>query len=281
MSLGTGYSWVHGSVRLLGYSMAGMTTSIGMPEADALFDVGQGLPWQVPFTNILLTHGHMDHASGIPYLIGQKAMSSQIPPTIYMPPSLVPPMRELMRLWEKVENHTYQYNFVSVELDREYPLRPPFFFKAFPTFHRVPSQGYTIFERKKRLKDQYRGLERDELVRLRNQGTEMEDFIEEPVVSFTGDTKIEFLDSRPWIKQSKVLLTEVTYVDKAKTIANTREWGHLHFDELLPRLDEIKSQKIVLIHISARHSTKAVREILDDRVPEHFKTKVEIFPRPI
>ena len=76
-------------------------------------------------------------------------------------------------------------------------------------------------------------------------------------------------------------MTEVTFVDSAKTIENTRFWGHLHLEELLPRLDTLKCEKVVLIHISARYTTKRVLEILADRVPEHWKTKIEIFPRPI
>ncbi|MCM2282832.1 MAG: MBL fold metallo-hydrolase [Bdellovibrionaceae bacterium] len=281
MSLSGGYSWSHKNVRLVGYSMAGITTSIAMPEADVVFDVAQGLPFQMNIPNICLTHGHMDHASGVPYVIGQKSMQGQIQPNFYMPSALVQPMREMMRIWERIEDHTYQYQFVGVEAGRSYPLKSPYFFRTFPTSHRVPSVGYTVFEKRKHLKDEYKNLTRDELIELRRQGVELEEHIEDPLMSFTGDTRIEFLDGAPWVKKSKVLVTEVTFVDSAKSIENAREWGHLHLDELLPRLDSLKCEKVVLIHISARYTTKKVLEILDDKVPEHWKTKVEIFPRPI
>lgn len=281
MSLATGFTWTHKNIKLLGYSVAGITTSIAMPEAEVVFDVAQGLPFQMNISNILLTHGHMDHASGIPYVIGQKAMQGQTPPNIYMPPALLQPMRELMRIWEKVEDHTYQYQFIAVEAGKSYPLRSPYFFKPFPTSHRVPSFGYTVFERKKHLKEEYKGLEREGLIDLRRKGVEIEEYAEIPLVSFTGDTRIEFLDAAPWVKQSQVLVTEVTFVDKAKTVENARFWGHIHLEELLPRLDALKCEKVVLIHISARYTTKYVREVLEDRIPEHWKTKVEVFPRPM
>ncbi len=281
MSLSAGYTWTHKNIRLLGYSMAGITTSIVMPEADAVFDVAQGLPYQMNVSNILLTHGHMDHASGLPYVIGQKAMQGQTPPDVYMPPALLPPMREMMRIWERVEDHSYQYRFHAAEEGRAYPLKGPYFFKAFPTSHRVPSVGYTVFERKKRLKEEYKTLAREELIDLRRRGEELDDHAEVPLVSFTGDTRVEFLDGAPWVRRSQVLVTEVTFIDSAKTIENAREWGHMHLEELLPRLDDLKCEKIVLIHISARYTTKRVREILEDRVPEHWKTKIEIFPRPV
>jgi ribonuclease Z len=50
---------------------------------------------------------------------------------------------------------------------------------------------------------------------------------------------------------------------------------------LIPRLPEIKSEKILLIHASARYTSKYLREILDAKIPEHFKHRVELFPRPM
>jgi ribonuclease Z len=281
MSLANGYRWNYKNVHLIGYSMAGISTSIAFPDADACFDVAQGMPFQMGISNLLITHGHMDHASGLPYVIAQKAMTSQTPPRIYMPQSIVQPLQEIMRIWEKIEDHQYSYEFIPVELDKEYPLKPPYFFKAFPTFHRVPSNGYTVFERKKHLNPKYSGLSQSEIVALRRQGIEIEEITIEPVVSFTGDTKIEFLQAAEWVKRSKVLVMEVTFIDAKKSVENARHWGHIHLDELLPQLESMKNEKIVLIHVSARYSTKQLREILDARVPEHLKTRIEIFPRPV
>lgn len=281
MSLAQGYVWTHGSIKLVGYSMAGISTSIAYPDADVCFDVAQGLPFQMPITNLLITHGHMDHAHGLPYVIAQKSMTRMPTPQIFMPASLVQPMKNILKAWEKIEEHTYDCNFIPIEFDREYPLKWPYFFKAFPTYHRIDSCGYTVFERKKKLRSNLANKTREELLALKAQGIELEESTDTPLVSFTGDTKIEYLDSRPWIKQSKVLITETTFVDNKKTIENAREWGHLHFDELSKHLESIKSEKILLIHISARYTTPYLKELLDARLPEHLKTKVVVFPRPV
>ncbi len=280
MSLDKGFSWSHKDIHLQGYSVAGITTSIGFVEAGCLFDVAQGLPYQMPYTNVLVTHGHMDHASGIPYLIAMKAMLGQIPPEIYMPPSMVPPMREIMRAWEKIEDHAYQYRFHAVKPDHEYPLEGNYFFKTFETFHRVPSNGYTVFRRKKKLKEEFHGKPQSELGRLRQSGVEIEEHSVEAVLSFTGDTKIEYLDHCPWVAQSRVLVTELSFIDQKRTVENARYWGHLHLDELLPRLEKLQCEKIVLIHISARYTNREVEKIIRERIPEHLKHRVEVFPRP-
>lgn len=280
MSLSTGYPFIYRDMKFVGYSMAGISTSIAMPDADVLFDVAQGLPFQTPFNTILLTHAHMDHASGLPYLISQKSMQNRPKPVIVMPEEAIEPLQRIMKIWHEIDQFEYSFTFKSVRPNDVIPLRGDYFARSFPTFHRVPSQGYTIFKKKRHLKSQYAKLSPHELGSLRRSGETLEETIEENLVSFTGDTRIEFLESDQ-ARRSKVLFMEVTYWDEKKSVANAREWGHIHFDELLPKLGSIEAERIVLIHASARHTTNAIKEIIEDRVPEHLKPKLVLFPRPV
>lgn len=283
MSLATGYVLQHGELKLVGYSIAGTSTSIAFPEADVLFDVAQGLPYQTPYNTVLLTHAHMDHASGLPYLISQKSMQQRPKPVIYMPKAAIDPLTRLMDIWHEIDEYKYQFEFRHVAFGEEIPLKAGYFAKAFPTYHRIPSQGYTVYRRRRRLKAQYQDLAKANpmrLAELRRQGEELEETVDENLVSFTGDTKIEFLQSEQ-ARKSKILCMEVTYWDGKKSVANAREWGHIHFDEFLEALPKIEAERIVLIHVSARHSSKDVREIIEARVPEYLKPKLVLFPRPI
>lgn len=278
MSLERGLIWEHQDIRLLGYSLAGITTSVGFPAADVLFDVGQGLPWQIPFRNILLTHGHMDHAAGLPYLIGQKAMHGSTPVHIHLPPHLVEPLRQIMQIWAQVEDHSYHFEFHPVREGHDIPLRGEYFARTFPTLHRVPSTGYTVFERKKRLRAEFRGMTPKELGRLRHEGTEIEEPFEANLLSFTGDTQIEFLESAQ-ARTSQVLVMECTYWDDKRGVSRAREWGHLHLDELIPWLDRIESRKILLIHTSVRYSPTDLARLLNEKIPAEHRDRVEVFPR--
>ncbi len=282
MSLATGFPLLHDDLRLVGYSIAGTSTSVAFPEADVLFDVAQGLPFQTAFNTILLTHAHMDHASGLPYLISQKSMQQKPKPVIYMPEAAVERLTKIMKLWEEIDEFQYAYEFKVAKPGEEIPLKPGYFARTFPTYHRIASQGYTVFRKRKKLKDEFTKLAKtnpQELARLRREGVVLEAEVEENLVSFTGDTKIEFLDSEQ-ARKSRLLVMEVTYWDGKKSVENAREWGHIHFEELLQALPKIEAERIVLIHVSARYSNKDLREIIDARVPEHLKPKLLVFPRP-
>ncbi|XGC79640.1 MBL fold metallo-hydrolase [Bdellovibrio bacteriovorus] len=278
MAIQAGESWSYDKYKFYGLSLSGIRTGITMPDLSLAFDVAQGYPYLLHLKKYFITHGHLDHAAGIPYIISQKAMNSQEGPKFYMPGSLVEPMDKIMKLWEQIEGHTYTYEFIPVAADYVIELNPQTYVKVFPTTHRIESFGYTIFEVHKKLKKEYLGLSRDEIVNLRRQGVDISDIIHTPVVSFTGDTQIEFLDSRDWVRKSKILIMESTYLDDRKTIEQARQWGHIHIDEVIPRLHEIESEKIVFIHASSRYSDGEARRLLFQKIPPEYHDRIEMYP---
>ncbi|MGZ3768974.1 MAG: MBL fold metallo-hydrolase [Bdellovibrio sp.] len=278
MLLQNGQSWSYQKYKFQGLSLSGIRTAIAMQELSLCFDVAQGYPFLIPLKHFFISHGHLDHAAGIPYIISQRAMNSLVPGKFYMPPSLVEPMDQIMKLWEKIENHQYQYEFVGVKGDDEISLNAQTFVKVFPTTHRVESNGYTLFEIHKKLKQEYQGFTKEQIVDLRRQGLEVNETHHIPAVTFTGDTQIEFLNSRDWIKKSKILILEATYLDERKTIEQARKWGHTHIDEIVPHLSEIESEKIVFIHASSRYSDKEAQKLLMKKIPSEYYDRVVLYP---
>lgn len=278
MSLHAGKSWEFEKLKFHGLSLSGIRTAISMPEFSLSFDVAQGFPYLLNLKHFFLSHGHLDHAAGVPYIISQKAMTSQKPGNFYMPESLVEPLDRIMKIWQEIEKHEYSYNFVAIRPDDEIPLNANHYVKAFPTKHRVDSLGYTLFEKNRKLKREYSHLSQEQIIELRRQNIDVQEWIHTPLVSFTGDTEIDFLDSRPWIKKSKVLILETTYLDNRKSIEQAKHWGHTHLDEVIPRLSDIESEQIALIHISSRYSDREIQKIVQEKIPAKDQSRITVFP---
>jgi len=263
---------------LQGLSLSGIRTSIAIPELSIGFDVAQGLPFNLHLKKYFLTHAHLDHAAGVPYIISQKNMHNEPTAEFYMPESMVAPLSEIMRLWSQLEDHQYRFEFIpmteksEVEINSKYSVRP------MPTLHRVPSLGYTVMSKNKKLKKEFSHLKGHDIQKAKAQGQAVDEILETPLISFTGDTQIEFLDMSEHARKSKYLLMECTYLDSKKSVEHARTWGHTHLDEILPRLKDIESEKIFLIHASSRYSTREALEILKARLPSSEQDRVILFP---
>lgn len=278
MSVHAGEAWAYEKLKFHGLSLSGIRTAIAMPEFSLSFDVAQGYPYLIHLKKFFISHGHLDHSAGIPYIISQRAMTSQAPGNFYMPESLVEPLTEIMNIWERIEKHQYQYNFIPLKADDVIPLSNKNYVKAFPTVHRVDSLGYTLFESNKKLKIDFKNASKEELVNAKRNGLEISEETHTPLVSFTGDTQIEFLFERDWITKSKILLIEATYLDDRKTRSQAKEWGHTHLDEIIENLDHIQAEKIVLIHISSRYPMHEVFNIIKQKIPVNHRDRIVIFP---
>jgi len=273
-----GKEWHHDGLQFIGLSLAGIRTTIALPSFSVAFDVAQGFPFLFNLNHFFISHGHLDHAAGIPYIISQKSMAGLKPPFFYMPESMVEPLNRVMKAWAEIEKYEYPHHFIGIRGDETLEINKNHFVRPFKTFHRIDSFGYTIFHTKTKLKPEMAKLSQDELRKVRESGTEIIHHIETPLVSFTGDTQIEFLESAPWIRKSKILFLESTYLDNDKTVESARAWGHTHLDEIIPILPTLECEKIVLIHSSARYTVDQARNILLQRIPAKFQEQVVLFP---
>lgn len=242
-----------------------------------MFDIGVLDADDCHVNRVLLTHGHLDHSALLPYYISQRSLRKLPPPDIYLHKELYDPMKEILSVYSKIEGFDYKFNLHAVEPGEKIDLNKTTFFKPLPTFHRVPSQGYTIFETTVKLKDEFKYLDKSEIIRRKTNEEDLFVTKEIPVVSFSGDTKIEYVLENDDVKNSKILFLECTYIDHDRDVNRAREWGHTHLDEIIQHAEEFQNEKIVLIHFSKRYTRRFIRETIARKIPESLKDKIHIF----
>ncbi len=267
----------HKQYQFEGISEGGIRTSIYLPSLSLMFDIGAQNPNRIHLDTLLLTHSHLDHSAGLPYYISQRSLRKLKPPKIFVPPALEEPMRKILDLYSQIEDFPYNYDLRAVAPGEKVDLDPTHFFSPHKTFHRVPSQGYTIYEKRKKLKKEYQSLPQHELNKILKDNLEVSELSSIPVISFSGDTKIEYVLESEDVANSSILFIECTYIDQERNVERAREWGHIHLDEILENLSSFKNEKIVLIHFSKRYPLPYIREVLADKIPDDQKHRFHLF----
>lgn len=264
--------------KFIGNSEGGIHTSIAIPRLKIMFDTGLGSPNLVEIPKILLTHGHLDHASGLAYLISQRSLRKLTPPDIYVPPAIYESLDQILKLWHKIEEYESQYNLIPIDYNTLYPLQGNFYFKAIPSVHRVPSNGYVIFEKKKKLKKEYLNLPGYKIAELKKNNPDIIETKYEPIITFSGDTQIEFVLQNEVVQNSEVLFLECTYICDKRPVERARKWGHIHLYEIINYVEYFrKIKKLYLIHFSPRYKKKEIRETLKKLLPEWLYKKTTPF----
>lgn len=266
------------SLHIEGVSLAGIHTSFIIPELEIAIDVAQGLPFNLGAKTFFITHGHLDHAAGIPYVISQKMLNSHNAPVFFTPQEIIAPLERILAEWQSLEQHTYRYEIRSASVDDILWTKGSWAIRSFESVHRVPTRGYTLFERKKKLKSEYAKFSREEILNLKsNSKIEINIHEEKPILSITGDTTIEVFQKSHELKNSKYLIIETTYLDEKRSPEHARKWGHIHLDELIDILPKLHCEKIWITHLSSRYSRKEAESILRSKLPRAEHERVSIF----
>ncbi len=264
--------------RFVGASQGGIYTTIAIPHLKIMFDTGIGSPELVEIPKILLTHGHLDHASGLAYLISQKSLRKLPPPEVYVPSEIFEPIDKILKLWHEIEQYKSEYILYPVELNQMYYIYGNYYFKAIPSYHRIPSYGYVIFEKKKKLKEEYKNLPGHQIAELRKTNPDIIEEKYEPIITFSGDTQIEFVLHNEIVQKTKILFLECTYICDKRPIERARKWGHIHLYEIIQHAEYFKEiEKLFLIHFSPRYKKKEIKETLKQKLPEWLYKKTTPF----
>ena len=100
-------------------------------------------------------------------------------------------------------------------------------------------------------------------------------------MAYLGDTLLDVIDEEPVVRQAKLLIMEVTFLDDRVSVEACRGKGHIHLHEILAQPERLANNAILFVHFSARYTFREIREIVDERLPPGLRERVTVFlPRP-
>ncbi len=267
-------SYTHAGLTIEGYSRAAVQTYWRIPELKIGFDLG-GSPWAFMGTpTIFLTHPHLDHMAALPAYVARRRMMKMEPPTIYLPEESKADVERLLRAWQRLDRGRMICNLVGVQPGMEFELSREHIVTITRTKHTVPSVGFILWDRRRKLKPEYHGLPGTEIRDLRLSGEEVTNEVRVPLVAYLGDTAPAGLDNDPAIYEAKILITEMTFFRPEHRKEKIHKFGHTHLDDILERASLFKNELIILGHFSTRYHIDHLKRVVTKRLPPELRDRV-------
>jgi ribonuclease Z len=248
-----------------------------VPELKVGFDLG-GQPWSFMSTpNWFVSHVHLDHVAALPVLVARRRMMKMEPPTIYLPAEAIEGVELLLRAVQRLDRGRMPVNLIGLKPGDEVELSRELAVTAFATKHTIPSLGYLVWERRKKLKAEYRELSGDQIRDLRLSGVDVSAEIRLPKVAYLGDTAPAGLEAIPEIYQVQILILEMTFVAPNERPALIHKFGHTHLDDLLDRADRFENELIIASHFSTRMHPDQIQRIVEKSLPDSLRGRLKVW----
>lgn len=213
-----------GGITLWGASVAARATAFAVPELDVALDLGRLSPAIAERPVVLLTHGHLDHLSGVLAYLNLRARFHTGEPTrLVGPPAVVDPLRQALAVMPGMESVRKRMRLDEVlqpaQPGQQVPL-PRGRAVAFELDHGVPGLGWRVF--------------RPETQR--------------PVLVYGGDSATTVYEHDPDLLDATIALVECTFVEPNRRVA-ARLSGHAHVLDWLELAPRLRCDHLVLAHL--------------------------------
>jgi len=251
-----------------GFSRAAMQTYWRIPELKLGFDLG-GQPWSFMGTpQWFVSHTHMDHILALPAYVARRRMMKMEPPKIYLPARAVGRVRQLLDVFQYLDHGHLPCELIGVKPGEEYEISREHVVSVLRTDHSIPSVGYVVWERRKRLKPEYQSLTEMEIRKLAISGHQVSAEVRFPRVAYLGDSTPHGLDDNPVMYEADILIMEVSFVAKRHRTELIHRRGHIHLDDVTERRDRFRNGLIIVSHFSTRCTDREIDRIVHKRIPD-------------
>ena len=267
----------HNGLTVEGFSRAAVQSYWRVPELKLGFDLG-GSPWSFTGTQTFcISHAHLDHLAAAPMYVARRRMMKMEPPTLYVPEEVHENVHRMLRSWQRLDRGRMNCELIGVKPGDELELSREHVITVFRTRHTVPSVGYVVWDRRRKLKEEYQGLTQDQIRDIATSGNEVSEEVRVPLVAYTGDTAPEGLDNYPPVYDAKILITEMTFFRPEHRKEKIHKHGHMHLDDFIERARYFKNEKIILAHFSTRYHERQLSRAVEKKLPAELRERVELW----
>lgn len=260
-----------------GYSRAAVQTCWRIPELRLGFDLG-AQPWDFMGTpKWFVSHMHLDHCAALPVYIARRRMMKMDPPVIYLPEKAIDPVNQILKQFGKLDRGRLPVELIGVQPGDEIELTRELVVTVAKTFHTVPAMSFLVWERRRKLKDEYQGLDGAKIKDLKNEGIEITHETRSPIVGYLGDSSPRGLDETPDLYKAKILITEMTFLAPVHRKELIHKNGHMHLDDYVERADRFENEIIAAGHFSTRYNKRQAIRYVDKAFPDRLGGRLHLF----
>lgn len=267
-------------LELLAFSISGVSTYVLVPQFGCCFDLGHCAFEAAGLRTVFLSHVHQDHAGGAHRHRSLRAMTSQAPSQIYCPTESVGALRELFRAYarleEKAPDEDLDTAVCGLAPGDRVNLGTRAWVEVFDVSHRIASRGFTLVERRRKLRPEFAGRSGEEIGAAVRAGENVHDETHHRRLTYIGDSTIETFEKNPGIADCDVLFVEATHILDTPVAASWR-YGHTHLDELVALWERTPSalaaRHLVIKHFSVKYRQDDLHRAYD-RLPAGLRERV-------
>ncbi len=267
----------HRGLTVEGYSRAAVQTYWRLPEFKLGFDLGAH-PWDFMSTsNWFISHTHLDHVAALPVYVARRRMMKMEPPTIYLPEQAVESVDRILKLFTRLDRGRLPCQLIGVKPGDEIEMSREHVVTISATAHRVPSLGFIVWERRRKLRAEFQDLPGDKIRDLRLSGTDVTEERRMPRVAYVGDSAPDGLDNCPAMYEAQILITEMTFVAARHRPEKIHKYGHMHLDDIVARRERFKNEIVIAAHFSTRYHSKQIRQMVEAALPDMLEGRLHLW----
>ena len=270
-------SLVYKDLTIEGYSRAAVQTYWRIPEFKIGFDLG-AQPWSFMGTPTwMVSHTHMDHLVALPVYVARRRMMKMEPPVIYLPEAAIEPVQRILRWFSRLDRGRLPCDLRPMRPGDEIELSRELVVTVSSTVHTVPSLGFVVWQRRRKLRPEFQGLSGDEIRDLRLGGTDVTTEVRVPRLAYLGDSSPAGLDACEAMFEAEVLIMELTFVAPGHRKDKIHKFGHMHLDDFMERIDRFHNGLIVASHFSTRYHPNQIRQHVEKAVPDMLDGRLKLW----